>query len=830
MEGTKSKLIVPILVMVMLIFSSLITLGGGANGKEIKNSAMADYRQILFIYDNTTLAGEWMDYLDGLGYHMVNFLPYNMTRNVEYEDYALIIIGTDSHAVNPVDLKIMLRSHIPILGAGYGGIYAYASMGYPANYAIYSTNQLVVKKNLSVYNTPHQIAGVPGTLTLFDNSASRMYLGRKSSLNDNQSLCMGFYYNNLDYAPIIQIKNFVLFGYTQSPAHLTSDGDNLLSNLIHYTYYYYAMNVPITKAQYKITTDGTPYISEWYPSMKVPVEHYSYVSMVEDPDYLYIWIHMTNSTYSNDFVDVWFERDNNRTVGIDTSVFYIVFEEYYGLSYREANGYNSWSSFKRFDGINFAGNATYTSSHMDAEIRVSKHYLGIARGSNNIMGFGVMYQLNGVIGAYPNTFSWQDAQTAITTYSEYNWNGELNYLNSKRWASINVDGLYNGDEWLGASHYPLKMYEDGNPYQINVCHDSNNLYIGGYIPNATGSYSSIYLYFDTNGDGGAAPHTDDFEIWGGKSSSGTFTVSEHYGTGTGWGTVQTLTNADMKFKMRATSVHFELRISFSKLGITPDSYKEIRMQIALNIAGAVNRIPRDAQHTVPDTWNLVLYSQALWDTDQMTMDAREGYSVNVDGDLYEWSDSSFFYKAPTPMGKHITVLVKHDAEHLIIGLRYIKPNDAGNTNLQLGFDVGHNGGSPETRDFVIMIYHQGSAREFQGDPSTGWWSEVAPSGWNYAMDNSSTTGWTVEIAIEYSKLGITSEMPLQIGFILYMYEDSVGYSLFPVGGMFGDLSTWNTITSSDNWGEEVIPEFGTLGVIILGTVVAAMVIMKRRKT
>ena len=831
MEGDKRKLVIPILVMVMLVFSSLMILGGGVRSVGIKANFTAGYRQILFIYDNTTLAGECKDYLNSIGYYMVNFLPYNMLRNVNYYNYGLIIIGTDSHTLSAVDLKNMMRSQISILGVGYGGIYAYLNMGYSGYTSAYYTDMLSVEKNLSMYTTPYKISGVPGDLTLFDTTTGHIYVGDKSTLNNNQSLCMGFYYHSPRYASIIQIKNFLLFGYTQSPVNLTEDGEKVLGDLIHYIHYYYGMNIHISKAPYKLNVDGAPTVKEWSAAQKVYLsDGHNFVAMLEDPDYLYLWCHSTNSTHTNDFVDVWFERDNNRTVGVDKSVFYIVFLEYYGLAYREANGYNSWGSFERFDGVNLDGETKYTSSYMDAEIRISKKFLGIKPGSNNIMGFGVMYQYNGVMGTYPQTFSWEYAQTAATVYSEYNWNGELNYLNSKRWISPVIDGNFNFPEWNGASTYSLNMYNTGDFYSISVCHDKSYLYIGGYMPNVTNSNSQIYLYFDTNGDGGTAPHTDDFEIWGGKSSTGIFSVSEHYGTGSGWGASQSLTNANMKFSMKGTSVDFELRMSFSKLGITSGANKEIRMQIALNIDGNVNRIPIDAQHTVPDTWALILYSQSLWDTDQMTLDAREDAPVNIDGDLSEWDDSAFFCTYPTPMGKDITVFVKTYEQHLVIGLWYQKPYDSGNTNFQLGFDVGDNGGSPENRDFVIMIYHDTGTREFRGNSGTGWWDEVTPSGWTYAMDNSSVSGWTVEISINYDKLGITPGVSSQIGFILYMDEDSAGYSYSPVVSTFTDLSTWNTITSSDNWEEAVIPEFGTFGIIFLSVAFAAIVILKKRKT
>ena len=125
MEGIKKYWIVPFLVVVMLLFSSLITMGAGASNEELKNTASYVYREVLIIYDNSTLAEEWKMYLESLGYHMINFLPYDGLKNAQYDNYGLVIIATDSHYLNSYDFKILLRSQARILGVGVGGVYGY---------------------------------------------------------------------------------------------------------------------------------------------------------------------------------------------------------------------------------------------------------------------------------------------------------------------------------------------------------------------------------------------------------------------------------------------------------------------------------------------------------------------------------------------------------------------------------------------------------------------------------------------------------------------------------------------------------------------------------
>jgi|GEM_PF-6339181 len=832
MEGIKKYWIVPFLVVVMLLFSSLITMGAGASNEELKNTASYVYREVLIIYDNSTLAEEWKMYLESLGYHMINFLPYDGLKNAQYDNYGLVIIATDSHYLNSYDFKILLRSQARILGVGVGGVYGYIQMGYNGYYSPVpdSTTNILVKKNLSVYNYPYQISGVPGELTIFDTPANRVYMGDASQLNNSQSISIGFFPGNTNYPTIIQIENYLFFGYTQAPSHLTSDGDKLLKNLIRYMNNRYGTNtnIGIPRIYNRININGFLSISEWLGAKKVYLDtDYNYLYLAEDESYLYIGLYLKNSSYTSDFIDVWFERDNNRTDGVDTSVFYLIFQEYYGLAYREADGYNSWGPFKNLDGVNIDGKANFTSSRMTAEIKISKSYLGISPDDSNLMGFGVMYRYESVIKAYPTTFNWRDAQSAITVYSLNHWKGQIEYLNSKRWVSPTIDGIYENDEWYGSSYYTI-THADGRHSQIRVCHDDNNLYFGGYIPNVSGYSSVLYLYFDTDSNGGDTPQTDDFQIWGGKGSSNTIFAYEHYGDGSGWGATQSLTDAEMKFALRADRLYFELRLAFSKLGITPGNYKEIKMQIATNAAGSTYKIPTTALHTVPSTWNISLYSQSFWSSDQMTLDAHNGNSVNIDGDLYEWNDVSFFYTFPTKMGKDIYVYMKTSEEHLIIGLRYYKPLVSSTTNFQLGFDVGYDRGVPQQEDFVILIFHSGGTKEYRGNSTTSWWDEVVPAGWSYAMDNSSTTGWTVEISIEFSKLGITQGIPSKIGFVLFLREAS-GSSHSPVSSDFSDLGTWNTITSSDDWQEYVIPEFGTLAFISLSVLLIAAVIVRRKK-
>ena len=840
MEGKARIIIAPILVIVMLIFSSLIMMGGGASdiqNTELRNG-VGSAGKILFIYDNKTLADEWNDYLTGMSYG-VNFLPADMIRNVNYNLYDLVIIGMDHSALLYEDVMSMNRSHVPIMGVGYGSVYAGIYLT-PAKYYVYTSmgspsHDVKALKNLSMYKTPYSVSGIPGDIQIFNVEAPNLFVADTTTYTKGAGLSIGYSSTNPAYATIMQFDNYLFFGYTQSPATLTTDGSSILANLIYYMASNNNYNVGIPKVMNRITLDGTLDLFEWFGAKFVTVDGTwnNYVALFEDENYLYVAIHIENTSDTNEFMTVWFEKDNNRTSeAADTSVFYIgMYENAASVNYREVIAYNTWGSFHAPDGTNIAGAADFSSSdYLTAEFRISKSYLGITPTTSHTMGFGIQYRVNNYVRNYPSTFFWKKANTAITVYSENHWKGQMEYVNAPRWDNIYgiiIDGDFSANEWYGAEKYWVPTI--GNYFYIAFSHNDDNLLIGGYMKNISGKSSSLYFYFDPAGNGGTAPQTDDFEIWGGKTSSDLLFQYEHYGTGSNWGSSQALTHANIEFSMKGNYLYFEMNISFSKLGINSNTWKDIKMQIATNMAGEAYHIPTGAQHTVPDTWNLTLYSQDLWSTDQMAFDAREGSAVTLDGtlDSGEWDDAFYTY-FPTAMGKNVGVYMKTYNNHLYMALRYYHPNSSSETNIQIGFDVGYDhGGGIHNEDFVIMITHTGSAREFKGNATSGWWDEVTPSDWSLAMNTSGY--WTIEISINYSKLDVTPGIDSNLGILFFIKDYTVGSTYSPEVGNFMNTDGWHTITTSDNWGETVIPEFGTFAMIGIVGVVAALAILRRRK-
>ncbi len=828
MESKKIKTkILPFLVIALMLLASIVVIGGASEAKEVK--AYGYNGSILYIYkDNKTLLNEWETYLNNIGYK-VDFLQMDTLGSVEYNNYDLIIIGNDSVAISSSDRKIMFMSNVPILGVGEGGVYFYMYSEFGGGYYLTSTTDILeVKKNLIVYTEPNAISGVPGNLQIYSTASYRIYVFDTQQLPYEKTFSMGYLAGNDRYTQFFQRDQFMFWGFTQSPNYLTSDGDKLLQNAIYYMVSNNNFNIYVPHVQNRITFDGQIGFFEWFGAHFVyPDSTYAnYTAFFEDESNIYILINFKNMTSDYDYMTLWFERDNNRTSGVDKSVFYVILKEHYGVKYREVINYNTWGTFNDTDGTNIDAKWNYASDYDTAEIRISKNYLGITGNQRGIMGFGIQYHINNNLINYPASFNWNNATTAISLYSQNHWKGQYEHVSAPRGSTPILDGVYDYKEWHSASINSLPTYYN-EATLIRFMHDTQKLYVGGFWSNGTASTSSIYLYFDVNGDGGTTPQTDDFEIWGGRNGN-TFYANEHYGTGSDWGTSQPLTNATIKFTMSGNYIYFELAINFSKLNIYPGSYKEIRMSIDYSINNHPYLIPTERQHTVPDTWNITLYSPSYWGDNKLNLDAKVGSPVNIDGtiDSHEWDDSYIYYfKEYT--GKTISMYVKNDESHLLLAFYYPTPTESSSTFIDLGFDVGYDhSGAPQSGDFAIRITYTNQTVEWHG--SGGNWVGATPSGWTRAIDNT-TDKWTVEISIDYTKLGLIPGVDSRIGFILYFSDDGNGYFTEPMGGNFTNLGTWSTIESSDAWGETVVPEFNAmLLTAMLAIFVPAIVIWKRR--
>ncbi len=835
MERRKNRRLLPFIMVILMLASSFAVIGAVSGAEtSTQTRAYGDAGKILYIYgDNKTIANEWREYLTDKNY-TVDMLPVNGVSNANYYRYNLIMIGTDATGISTEEIKHMYLSDIPILGIGVGGGRLLPIMGLTTYlYSSTSGTDTVDALNVSIYQTPNSISGAPGEIQIYNHIASNIYVMKKSERNLNDTLFIGNWTPNKAYATIAQVNHYMFYGYTQSPKEITANGDGILENIIYYMDKNHGYNIRIPRMLSRINMDGKySYLFEWYGANFIRLEDTwnNYTAIFEDESYIYLYLQVVN-TSDSDYLSVHFESNNSRSVSLQDSTFYVVLSEGGGgVFYREADSSGSWTSFKNPDGVNITAYWNFSSQYCTAEVKILKSYMGLSKNGDNILGFGMQYTN---VVSYPSTFRFNEPNTYITAYSQTHWNGQYEEIRTPAsYIHPVIDGSFSSSEWNGASQYYLQD-ESGHGVLVRSLEDGSYLYLGGYISNVSNKESTIRFYFDPNGNGGSAPQTDDVRFSGSKLDNDTFSYTENHGTGSGWSPDKSATNATIKMTMNGNYVYYEMKIPFNVIGITSGTFKDVHMRVHTYIDGSSYTVPYLSYYLKPDEWTLLLTSPAAWGNNYMTFNAHNGTAVTLDGvkSAGEWDDA-FLYSYPvsnTP-NKNIDMYMKTSGNKLYILAHYSNPTPSNYTNIQLGFDVDYDHNGPlKSGDFAIKIAFNGEINEWR--VSGGNWVYTTPSGWSFAMDNSSSS-WTIEIAIDYSKLNITMGNAKDIGVITYINDDGAGAQNEPTSGSWFDISTWNRITSSDNWGESTeVPEFsdGILAMMLIVVFAAVAVAARKRR-
>ncbi len=829
------SMVLPILMVILMLASSFAVMGE-VSGAEMptQTRAYGSEGKILYIYgNNKTLADDWRSYLISLNYS-VDLLPQNGLKNAEYKNYNMVIVGTDAIYIPSKEALNMYRSNVPIIGTGYGGGRFAPVLGMTAHFYYGNTHTYEISAlNLSIYHTPSEVSGVPGNIQLYNTLGDGIYLITKSDRNSNDTLFFGNWTGDSTYSPMAQINNYLFYGYTQSPKELTNEGNTLMKNIIYYMDKNHGYNVYIPRMISRITMDGKfTNIFEWYGAHFIKLDDTwdNYTGIFEDENYIYLYLQVVNTSSNYDYLSVHFESNNSRNSTQQQSTFYVLLSESSGgVLYRDVGASGSWSSFKHPDGVNITAYWVFGSQYCTAEVKLLKSYMGLDKNGDNLLGFGMQYTN---ITNYPSTLNFRNPSTYLTAYSQYHWKGQYEEISTpSSYISPIIDGKMNADEWNGASQYYLQD-KTSNIIYIRSMADGSYLYLGGYLTNFSGKESTIRFYFDPNGDGGSAPQTDDIRFWGSKLSNDTLIAKESHGTGSGWSIGEAPTNATIKLTMRGSYVYYEMKIPLNVLGITSGTFRDVHMRVHTYINGYGYTVPYDSDYLKPDEWTLLLTSPSAWGNNNMTFDAHNGTAVTIDGNMSggEWDDAFHCTYPVSNTLKNLDMYMKTSGDKLYILAHYLNPTPSNNTNIQLGFDVDYNhDGSPKSGDFAIKIAFNGDIKEWH--VSGGNWVYATPSGWSFAMNNS-TSSWTIEIAIDYSKLNIITGNAKDIGVIVYMVDDGAGAQNEPTDGSWFDTSTWSRITSSDNWGESTeVPEFsdGLLAMMLIVVFVAVAVVARKRR-
>ncbi len=787
--------------------------------------AYGDNGLILYIYgNNKTLASEWKDYLENNDYE-VELLPVDGLLNAYYKRYNLIIVGADTYGMwNSNDVERIKLSRVPVVGIGRGGLQIFTIIGLDIKsgncMTITNANNMNITKRFSIYSEPNFISNIPGTLKPYTTSDSIRAV-YKMDLNKNTSVIYAYDNNFTLHATIVQQDLYLYWAYELSPIWLTSDGDALLENIL----YHMMVNfVVVPEALKAVTMDGkVSYSLEWVDGRNISFSGGNYLLMKEDQKYLYFYMHLDNSTTDGDYMYIWFEMTNNKTMGTDVGCFYVLLSEGWKsvkvrkkLFYTPPGSVTGWSGFEDPDGTNISAAWVLGTDHHTAEIRILKSYLNLSYGSRHYLGFGVKVVTTNT-QRFPTYFDLSAAYTATTMISENNWYGHFESIMSKyRASSPAIDGQINYDEWY-ASSWHTTVNLAGQSCKIRAVHTNTTLYLGLAMTNTTG-YDKMYIFIDADGNGGNAPQTDDIEIWGGESPSG-FYLLENKGTGSDWNTSTTYSDS-YAFSYYYGYLELEITIPYDKLNITTGIYKSIRIgfKFTYNSSSNYTDLPGSIAFDNPTTWNLRLYPMDIWETNRVdALDAPESlFNVNIDGSAdynTEWRDA-YYYSGGLSNGKAISIAIKNNGTHLLIATWYFSPNATDYTYIEFYFDAHYDHtGAPDTDDYCFRVAYNGSMKEFVGSGSE-WIMHSTTSGWTAATQNISYI-WNVEIAIEYSKLGITPGSDTDLGFMIFVSDYGKHHEYWPAALNSLNLSKYARITSSNNWGSPTIPEIDVSYVLLL---------------
>lgn len=818
-------------VVGLLIFS---VIPGNASGDEKLKATYGWAGKILYIYaTDKPVANEWKNYMEDKGYD-VELLPVDGLLNAHYYQYDIIMIGNDTQGKWDESLaRVIKMSRVPAIGIGLGGLEIFGDMGlsirWGSSMVIDNAGDLYVPKKLTVYREPNDITAVPGIMSALSTGV-KSYGIYGPILNSSLTTIYAYDSGFQQHAMIVQEDIYMYFGLNASPSIFTTEGDALFSNILHHLIYSFVTIFPTTRP---ITLDGiNTGITEWFGQKRIGMgDNYTYLS--EDGDYFYIYMRLKNSS-SNDYMVSWFETTNNKTPGTDVGCFYVILSEYqHGVKVRRATGFsttgNNWSLFEDPDGNNITAAWVFDSAVLTAEVRIKKSYMGIEPGKARHIGFGAT--VGPSLKSFPETFDWKNATSSTTLLSINHWLGyKENIYSAYMEGSPTMDGHVDDAEWACASWY-YKYSPQENLSYIGFMHNESHIHLRAWMENTSG-LDAIYLFFDTNSDGGSSPQTDDIEIWGGESPSGVF-MNMHRGTGTGWGSTQAYPYR-YAFGYSDSKLYLEMEIPFSILGITSGEYKDIKFGFlfSYNSGGDQAKVPYNLFYLNPDSWNMTLYPRDHWNTNKPgALDAPELVtSVTIDGTIvnFEWEDS-FMYASTLSNGKGIWMMFKNDGTYLYIATKYYSPVPNSLTYVNFYFDVNYDhAGMPGNEDYFMRVRYDGTLQEFQGTGSG--WQLVSRSGWS-AYTNNVSNWWEIEMRIELSKFGISPGDNKDVGFMVMVNDYGKLQEYWPVADSSTSLLSYTRLTSSNNWGNpNEIPEINTamIMVITLGIMAVSAIVRKRR--
>lgn len=207
---------------------------------------------VAYVYDTDSSNGlSFRSFLDSANYH-TSLIKISNISATSFDDFNLIIIdsrsGYDGNWGTPQAVQIIQATNKPIFALGIGGCCFYQQLGLSINWIngwtasdtmcnFHRCTEIFAEDTtLTVFNTPYKISfpqpPFSPIIQLYNNSS---YIGLyKPNLSDSVLYVGREPIDTLHYSIVSEGERYWLWGFENSPAHMTQTGKELFINIVHH--------------------------------------------------------------------------------------------------------------------------------------------------------------------------------------------------------------------------------------------------------------------------------------------------------------------------------------------------------------------------------------------------------------------------------------------------------------------------------------------------------------------------------------------------------------------------------------------------------------------
>jgi len=195
--------------------------------------------KVAFIYDTDfTGANNFNELLEVNGYP-TDLIPMSKVAGTSFSQYGVIMVGNDTNWGTPDDVAAVTSSGRAVIGLGEGGYALFGKLGLATGYPHGWHNQLnddfrVVDRLHPVFRWPHSIT-IPkgGIVDVYQAPTEHLAIHLPQPPSSVQTLALQTDDQDQDHYPFtIELNNYLFWGFEDSPASMTEDGQNIILNAV----------------------------------------------------------------------------------------------------------------------------------------------------------------------------------------------------------------------------------------------------------------------------------------------------------------------------------------------------------------------------------------------------------------------------------------------------------------------------------------------------------------------------------------------------------------------------------------------------------------------